>query len=644
MMILRIIFSFFLLIILVNSSGATEQDCEWNSKRGIPCLVISPNKSPQSYSAVGSSVSVINSEILENSNEFFLGTILDENLNGMNYFRSGGHGTVTGIQLRGLPKRYSTVYIDGVKMSDPSSSDNSFYFSNIMNSAVDRVEVLRGSQSSLYGSSSIGGTINIFTKKGGKGNGKKFKVSNGSNGTRNVNISYDGSHENHNYYFGVNKFTTDGISAMNDEANPANDDDGYKNEGLIANYAYKLSDSLNFESGLRYSDSFLNYDEVSANRTDANNSTGDTELSYNLKLIHEMGNFKNSLIYNKTDIERGTKGYTNTLKNYYGYRDAINFIGEYNFDLDSKIVYGIDNEFDRAKFQKDWPTNYLTSDESIHSQYFDYQFRPSEKLYSTIGFRRDDHTTAGDNTTGRATLAYKLDNFSKIRSSYGTGVRYPSLYDYFYGSSNAEIEELKAEKSNSFDIGYETFFEKIDTTFNISAFNITYKNPLEGWESNGWKVKNSKGEIRSKGVELSSLWRIKDNLNIGMDYNYNETYDGADCDDPDSDATKCIDPAMVRVPRHALSSAINYKTKSNINNKLLIKYSGETRDYGNGNNSFSDVILDDYITFNYSANYKLFGQYNLYFIANNIFDQNYEQAYQYSTMGRSFNFGLSRAY
>ena len=71
----------------------------------------------------------------------------------------------------------------------------------------------------------------------------------------------------------------------------SNDDDGYKNEGLIVNYAYKLNDSLNFESGLRYSDSFLNYDEVQANRTDANNSTGDTELTYNLKLIHEMLNY-----------------------------------------------------------------------------------------------------------------------------------------------------------------------------------------------------------------------------------------------------------------------------------------------------------------------------------------------------------------
>ena len=70
-----------------------------------------------------------------------------------------------GIQLRGLEKRYSTVYIDGVKMSDPSTPDNSFYFQNIMKESIDRVEVLKGNQSSLYGPNAIGGTIHIFTKK-----------------------------------------------------------------------------------------------------------------------------------------------------------------------------------------------------------------------------------------------------------------------------------------------------------------------------------------------------------------------------------------------------------------------------------------------------------------------------------------------
>ena len=95
----------------------------------IPVIVIAPGKSVQSYSTVGSSVSVIDSQSLENSGSYFLGDILNDDLPGMNYFQSGGHGTTAGIQLRGLPKRYSTVYIDGVKMSDPSSSDNSFYFS-----------------------------------------------------------------------------------------------------------------------------------------------------------------------------------------------------------------------------------------------------------------------------------------------------------------------------------------------------------------------------------------------------------------------------------------------------------------------------------------------------------------------------------
>ena len=99
----------------------------------IPIIVISAGKTYQSKSIVGSDVVVVGSKAISESNEFFLGELLSKNLNGMNYFQQGGTGTVSGIQLRGLPKKYSTVYVDGVKMSDPSTSDNSFYFSNIIN-------------------------------------------------------------------------------------------------------------------------------------------------------------------------------------------------------------------------------------------------------------------------------------------------------------------------------------------------------------------------------------------------------------------------------------------------------------------------------------------------------------------------------
>ena len=92
----------------------------------IPVIVISAGKTPQSYSSVGSQVTVIDAETIENSSESFLTDLLNNEVQGMNIFSLGGRGTNTGIQMRGLPKRYSTIYIDGVKMYDPSTPDNSF--------------------------------------------------------------------------------------------------------------------------------------------------------------------------------------------------------------------------------------------------------------------------------------------------------------------------------------------------------------------------------------------------------------------------------------------------------------------------------------------------------------------------------------
>ena len=604
----------------------------------IPIIVIAPNKSPQSYSTVGSSVSMLNEDTITKSNKFFLGETLNNNLPGMNYFRSGGHGTVSGIQLRGLPKRYSTVYIDGVKMSDPSSSDNSFYFSNIMNTSIKNVEILRGSQSSMYGSGAIGGTINIYTKDGDDENLNKFIISSGSNDNKKLDVSVGEAYEDYSYFLGLSLFNTDGISAMNDEPS-TNDDDDYKNTSLISKYKYMFNDNLYFKGNLRYSDSFLKYDEVTSGRTDENNSSNDNELSYGLKFVSDFGKYKNTFSYNYTNIERATKTYTNAEKDYYGYRDSVNLIGEYNFDLDKKLLYGFDHEFDKARFQKDWPTDYLTSDEAIYSQYIDFQFRPFEKIYSTIGFRRDDHTTAGSFNTKRATFSYVLENNSKIRSSFGTGLRFPTLYDYFYGTTVTNKEDLKPEKSKSFDIGYEKYFPSYNANVVLSFFNIEYVDPLEGWQSHGWKVKNADAKIKSKGIEIASDWKLNEFINFDINYNYSDTHDGADCDDPNVGATSCIDESMVRVPRHSWSALLNY-SKNSLSQNLNFKYSDEVRDYGNANNSFKDVILKEYYLVNYNLNYKINNNLDFYFNLENIFDENYEQAYMYSTMNRSFNLGI----
>ena len=151
--------------------------------KNIPIIVISAGKSPQSKSVVGSDVTVVSENTLSSSGENFVGDILSENLMGMNYFQSGGYGTVSGIQLRGQPKRYSTVYLNGIKLSDPSTPSNDYYFGNLMNNSLEVVEILKGSQSTLYGSGAIAGAVNLYTKKGREGHHRTGTISTSRFGT-----------------------------------------------------------------------------------------------------------------------------------------------------------------------------------------------------------------------------------------------------------------------------------------------------------------------------------------------------------------------------------------------------------------------------------------------------------------------------
>ena len=128
-------------------------------------------------------------------------------------------------------------------------------------------------------------------------------------------------------------------------------------------------------------------------------------------------------------------------------------VSEYNFDLDNRIIFGFDNEFDKAELYNYYTASaYAESDEAIFSQYFDLQLRPKENTYTTFGLRRDYHTTAEDYYTGRATIAYKPDNNTKLRSNIGTSVRFPALNSYHHGHYLLNKERLKAETGKSIDV------------------------------------------------------------------------------------------------------------------------------------------------------------------------------------------------
>ena len=613
----------------------------------VPIIVISAGKASQSKGTVGSDIEILDSKILKEGNISQLGEAIADNISGANYSTQGGVGTNSIIQLRGLPKRYTNVYLDGVKLSDPSSPDNAFYFNSLNTQSVDSVEILKGNQSSLYGSGALGGAINIFSKNASSQDLNNIGISYGSNNTKNLEASYGTKNHKHEYYFAFNKYLTDGISAMTDNS----EKDSFRNSNAYLNHGYNFTENFKIQNGLRIINGSINYDEVTAGRPDQNKSNNN-EYIYNLTISNKIENFNHKLIYGKYYIKREVLNYDNTTtENYYGERDSLNYLTEYNFNNDNRLVIGLENEFDRADFPT-WITNNKNkvTDSAIYSQFFDVELRPFEKLYTTFGIRNDIHEIAGDYKTGRLTLAYKPDNLSKIRSSLGTGIRFGSLNDYYYDSNVENKKTLKPEKSKSIDVGFDKNFPEFGLNLNTTVFYTKYTDNISNWENNtdggknpdGFVIQNSNGEIRSKGFEITSSYKISNNINLRLNYTYTDAYDGEDFDDPNYSGGR-IDTKPVRVPENLLNIKLEKQTEK-LNSVISLKYQSSTRDYGNTNNNFKDLILPSFKIYNFTNSYKLYEDIKIYLNITNVFEEKYSQAYQYSTYGRNFNIGFKQSF
>ena len=636
----------FILILIITSNISYAKD--------IPIIVISPSKKPQSTSTVGTSVVVLDEEFFKKSSEYFLGDVLSGNTTSANFFQSGGHGSTSAVQLRGLPKRYSTVYIDGVKMSDPSSVSGDFDFNHILTSQVSRVEILKGNQSSVYGSGAIGGTINITTKKGEPGRQKNMMFNTGSYGTTNYSASYSGADDDKTFYLGFERFQTAGMSAMthNDEK------DGYKNNSLVANYSQNLSNEIKLISNLRLADTYKQYDkEVDTSTATHNEEENSSQSSANVSLEYKYNEkFINEVSLAKTYVKRiynAAPGSGNTVKDtYYGDRYNYGYKGNYNFDLDNSIIFGIEREDDQIGYNANMTGKKIESFYTT-SSYFDYQKRLSNNIYATFGSRFDDNSVAGNEEAHRATFAYLFDDKStKIKSSYGTGFRFPSLYEmyYVYASNSSSLPFVKAENSKSFDIGFEKSFFDYGLSLDLTYFNIEYKNVLEGWKNNNssgasYTTQNADGIVKSQGLELMSGWKVSDYLNFDLNYTYTSTYDGAEQDDPNKN-NNYTNAQMVRVPRNIINIQTSFQSPNdeNLNFILNSKWSDMARDYGNGNRTYQDERIDDYFVNDLLINYKLWDKYNLFLNITNIFDEKYETVRDYSQLDRSFNIGLKSLY
>jgi vitamin B12 transporter len=608
----------------------------------IPVIVISPSKVAQNVKSIGSDVKIIHKDLISKKNNFFISDVLDENISGIHFSRQGGYGTNSIIQLRGLPKRYTNIYIDGVKQSDPTSPDNSFYLNNLTSSSIKSVEILKGNNSSVYGSGAIGGVISINSIDGTEEENKAIKINAGSNNLKNVILTYGDNNEKYNYSLSLEKFLTKGFSAMSDN----DEKDSYTNNKFNSFFGYNLSEKYKIETTFSFNDTLLNYDEVTSGRLD-NNNTDDENITLNVKIKKKNNNSIETLMIGDYYSNREVSNYNSSQVDFYkGERKILNYLKEYNFNLDKKLIIGIDNEFNRANFTTWAVQGNKISDEMINSQYFDFQYRHHQNFNTTLGIRNDHHNVAGNYQTARISNSYNLSNLIKLRSSLGTGIRFGSLNDYYYDTNLDKKEDLKPEKSYSFDFGIDKKFDNSNSDLGITFFYTEYDDNISNWASNTSKssssyvIYNSGGKIKSKGIDLSLFKKLNKKSNLSLNYTYTNAYDGEDCDDPNKLSTTCsVSNYPVRIPKHSFSSNFTTEINQFLETSVKIKHISKRRDYGNVNNGFSDVILKNYTKVDLSNSFKINGK-KFFFNINNLFDKTFEEAFQYNTEKRSFNFGL----
>ena len=221
---------------------------------------------------------------------------------------------------------------------------------------------------------------------------------------------------------------------------------------------------------------------------------------------------------------------------------------------------------------------------------------------------------------------------------------------FVYAANSNSLPFVKAENSESFDIGIEKTLSEKNIKFDLTYFNLKYDNLLEGWKDNNssgasYTTQNSDGVVKSQGLEFSSSWKAFKNLDLNLNYTYTSTYDGAEADDPNKNQSY-TNNQMVRVPRNLINLQTKIQSPSNENLIFILnsKWSDTARDYGNGNRTFNDEMIDDYFVSDLSIKYNLWNSYNLFFNITNIFDEKYETSRDYSQMDRSFNMGLKRVY
>lgn len=568
-------------------------------------VIVTAEKIERESNETTSSVVVIDQEEIDESQATNLADLIEKK-SGLYINSNGAHGKSTSLFLRGADSSFTLIVIDGVEYSDRSSVGGSSVLDHIDLSSVEKVEILKGSQSVLYGSDALAGVINITTKSPDGSKEAIGSLAYGSYKNKRASFNTTNSGKKVNYSMGLSIHDVEGISSYNEDRVIMAEKDGYNNmTGTFkANTSFVKKDKLEFI--LRGVKAESDFDASTADKTDyvGRDSQVIANINYQYK-VNEKWTPKLKVSHNKSD----------RLSNSFSLSRLVSKINKVELEnpvlLNKSVTILNGFEYEKTNASIDTIDNKKMFESG--AAFLDTHANVS-KLNIHGGLRWTKESNYTDRLVWKAGASYPVFKRTNIKANASTGFKSPSLYQLY---SNFGNESLKPTQSESFDFSIEQYI--YSSKFEVTYFNDTYDNIVDYDTVNSRYENISKSDIEGIEANYFGEWRVLDwklgatflraiNQSVGKEGDY-----------------------LPRRPREKYNASLGWNTSNRVKSSLDLSYVGERE-----NSDFDDVVLSSYFLVDMRFSYRFKNSDSLSLKLGNLLDKSYEQVYGYGTPGRNY--------
>ncbi len=610
-----------------------------------PELVVTASRAGETpYSEVASSITVISADEIEITGKTTVAAVLRQ-VPGLDVVQSGGPARRTSVFMRGADSDHTLVLLDGVELNDPTAVGNSFDFGTLFLNNIERIEILRGPQSSLYGSNAIGGVINIITRKGDENNaGLTLQGEGGSFSTQRWQGNYAGSSGKIDYSVGGLYNGSKGFSAAS-QAYGNTEADGFANISLNTQVGAQLSENLSTRLFVNWFDVQADLDQNGKQGDDPNYDYSQTQLATRLqttlnamegRLISRLDLSINQISRETVDEKDAVRPDNSSRYTTEGSRTKANWLNTFAVNQGTTLLAGLELENEEATtaFSSEssfgpYASSFGPERARTFSLFVQGNTSVGENMHAAASVRSDRHEIFGSKTTWDVSAVVRFaEDALRLKVSAGTGFNTPTLFelnDPVFGN-----KELQPETSLGWDAGFEFAPRTRPLRFSATYFQNNFEN-LIGSDSNYRAININKAS--TSGIEAVAFGRLGSKGSVRLSYTLTNSENKSE-GDPNQGQ-----PLLRRAKHKAAFDVVVYPTvQTSVN--IGVRYVGSRDDMDFSSWPAARVTLDPYTLVDLAANWSFSKALTAFARVENLLDAEYEEVLYYGTAPRAFYFGL----